>query len=284
MRTERNERADALAARHSAKPLSEGFNSGESHPTLGSQTNLNGDVRANGVGAASNKSPASAKALADIVVIDSRSLVRECFARSLRAVTDAQIISFPTVEGWLEVADKFSPSVMVLCLTGKPRDPISQRQLALVAQGSSRVPTIVVGEAEEPDQIVEMLERGARGYIPTSMSLAIAVQALRLVAEGGVFVPASSLMASRRQLTRGMPNNRNEPEMFTARQAAVVEALCKGKANKVIAYELNMCESTVKVHVRNIMKKLRAKNRTEVAVMVKGLNNEELARHFARPD
>ncbi|WP_136625483.1 response regulator transcription factor, partial [Mesorhizobium norvegicum] len=53
--------------------------------------------------------------------------------------------------------------------------------------------------------------------------------------------------------------------MFTIREAAVVEALKKGKANKIIAYELNLCESTVKVHIRNIMKKLKATNRTEVA-------------------
>jgi DNA-binding NarL/FixJ family response regulator len=46
-----------------------------------------------------------------------------------------------------------------------------------------------------------------------------------------------------------------------------VEALRRGKANKIIAYELNMRESTVKVHVRNIMKKLKAKNRTEVAFL-----------------
>jgi len=53
--------------------------------------------------------------------------------------------------------------------------------------------------------------------------------------------------------------------MFTTRQAAVIEALKRGKANKIIAYELEMRESTVKVHVRNIMKKLKATNRTEVA-------------------
>ena len=53
------------------------------------------------------------------------------------------------------------------------------------------------------------------------------------------------------------------PSIFTARQNDVAEALRHGKANKVIAYELNMCESTVKVHIRNIMRKLNATNRTE---------------------
>ena len=42
-------------------------------------------------------------------------------------------------------------------------------------------------------------------------------------------------------------------------------------ANKLIAYELNMCESTVKVHIRNIMKKLKATNRTQVAYLTRGL-------------
>jgi DNA-binding NarL/FixJ family response regulator len=51
----------------------------------------------------------------------------------------------------------------------------------------------------------------------------------------------------------------------------VVEALCRGKANKQIAFELGMCESTVKVHVRHIMRKLKARNRTEVAMMVSNL-------------
>ena len=51
----------------------------------------------------------------------------------------------------------------------------------------------------------------------------------------------------------------------------MIDALRRGKANKIIAYELNMCESTVKVHIRNIMKKLKAKNRTEVAYLANKL-------------
>jgi DNA-binding CsgD family transcriptional regulator len=49
-------------------------------------------------------------------------------------------------------------------------------------------------------------------------------------------------------------------------ELAVVRAIQQGKSNKVITYHLNMRESTVKVHVRNIIKKLKAKNRTDVAI------------------
>jgi hypothetical protein len=46
----------------------------------------------------------------------------------------------------------------------------------------------------------------------------------------------------------------------------VIRATQQGKPNKTIAYQLNICESTVKLHLRKVMKKLKAKNRTEVAI------------------
>jgi len=62
--------------------------------------------------------------------------------------------------------------------------------------------------------------------------------------------------------------------LFTPRQAAVVEALRQGKPNKIIAYELDMRESTVKVHIRHIMKKLNATNRTQVAFMLTKMKSQ----------
>ncbi len=59
--------------------------------------------------------------------------------------------------------------------------------------------------------------------------------------------------------------------MFTPRQAEVVQTLRRGKANKIIACELSLRENTVKVHVRNIMEKLKATNRTEVAYKINAL-------------
>ena len=53
---------------------------------------------------------------------------------------------------------------------------------------------------------------------------------------------------------------------LTTRQIAVLSHLQQGKANKIIAHELRMSESTVKVHVRNIMRKMGATNRTQAAV------------------
>ncbi len=62
--------------------------------------------------------------------------------------------------------------------------------------------------------------------------------------------------------------------IFTLREQQVLERLKKGTQNKLIAYSLGIAESTVKVHLRNIMKKLHATNRTQVAFMTKDLHAE----------
>ena len=208
---------------------------------------------------------------ASVVVIEKRALVRECLTRCLKQLSGHNVISFPSVDSWLEVSDSIPVSLIVLCTANKPKDPDTHREISLLAQSSSRLPTILLSDVEDPDQIVDALDKGARGYIPTSVSLDVAIEAMRLVRAGGVFVPASSLIAARKSANSSAAAKQVGHGLFTARQAAVVEALRRGKANKIIAYELNMRESTVKVHVRNIMKKLRAKNRTEVAFMTSGM-------------
>ena len=52
----------------------------------------------------------------------------------------------------------------------------------------------------------------------------------------------------------------------------MLQRLWQGKQNKTIAYDLDMCESTVKVHIRHIMKKLNARNRTQVVLLTRSLN------------
>jgi DNA-binding NarL/FixJ family response regulator len=197
---------------------------------------------------------------ADIVVIEGRMFVRECLSRCFQVAFKNNVNSFPNVASWLNVSE-ITPAWLIILSTGiKSKDEVN-RCVSLLSRSTNCPPMILLSDAEEPDHIVDALERGARGYIPSSVSLDVAVQAMRLVGAGGIFMPADCLMAARRDFKQGK-------DVLTARQEAVVEALRRGKPNKIIAHELNMRESTVKVHVRNIMKKLKARNRTQVAFMV----------------
>jgi DNA-binding NarL/FixJ family response regulator len=124
--------------------------------------------------------------------------------------------------------------------------------------------TMVLAETDNLDEALSALRRGANGYISTSAGLEVFIHALRFVAVGGTYVPAQCVLLARS--AEAPVAAQASPGSLTGRECAVIQAIRQGKPNKVIAYELNMCESTVKVHVRHIMKKLRAKNRTDVAI------------------
>ena len=152
-----------------------------------------------------------------------------------------------------------TPSVAIIVI--ESADPSNSAELEFLEDAPDDVPFIVVSDIDDSDQIVRTLRNGARGYIPTNLPFSIAVEAVRLVGAGGVFVPASSFVHRER------PSAPAQSDVtVTKREMSVIEEIRRGKANKQIAYDLNISPHTVKIHLRHIMRKLKARNRTEVAI------------------
>ena len=211
---------------------------------------------------------------ATIVVIDERVLPRDCLVKCLRMVTqNHDVLAFSTLADWQEVEKNHPPAAVIMfCSHRHNRTDVEiEADLPFVSHDGMVVPVVIISAKEDADHVVAALERGARGYIPTSLTLDIAVGAMQFVEAGGTFVPASTLTSWKSANDAAAAQNGPLQRLFTTRQAAVLECLRRGKANKQIAYELSMSEGTVKVHVRNIMKKLKVHNRTEVAVLASSL-------------
>lgn len=209
-----------------------------------------------------------------VAVIEPRALIRDCLSRSLGCfIGSYRVLPCASLVECIELMNGQHRIALILMSTARlrPLDEDTERRLGELSEAGELPPTVLLSDREDAEEILRAIDGGARGYIPTSVPLEVAVEALRLVKAGGVYVPASSLTAARRVYggSNGPQVRRNG--VFTERQTAVVQALRQGKANKMIAYELDMRESTVKVHVRNIMKKLKAKNRTEVAYLTRDL-------------
>lgn len=223
----------------------------------------------------------SAEPLADpmrIVVIDDHAFTRECIAKCLQSsYREATVASFAAAADCVDAGVGRGEVTVILYNVRSRRvsAPDVEANLSTLLRQFPSVPIILLSDIDgAADYIVEALERGARGYIPTSSTLSIALEAMRLVRAGGTFVPASGFLALSGNRTGSVkPIGTGK---FTFRQMAVLHRLRKGKANKTIAHELHMSESTVKVHIRNIMKKLKATNRTEAAFLARELiGNEE---------
>jgi DNA-binding NarL/FixJ family response regulator len=199
-----------------------------------------------------------------ILLIHPRPFHRECFARCLQnAYNDHVVFSFGSIVGWRNSAEALALTPSVAIIVIESADASDPAELKL-EDAPDDVPIIVVSDIEDSDQIVRTLRNGARGYIPTNMPFSIAVEAVRLVGAGGVFVPASSFVHRERPSAPAKSG-----VTVTKREMSVIEEIRRGKANKQIAYDLNISEHTVKLHLRRIMKKLKARNRTEVAILAR---------------
>jgi DNA-binding NarL/FixJ family response regulator len=209
-----------------------------------------------------------------LLVIDNRALDRECLAQSLISHNlRMEVSAVGSIDEWRREKDLHPQLSAILLNVGgrKVTDSSVANEITRLTSEFRSVPVVVLADSDDLAQILKALEYGARGYIPTSVGIDICVEAINLALAGGIFVPASSVLAMRHLIDSGSHDARPLAGMFTARQAEVVQALRRGKANKIIAYELNLRESTVKVHIRNIMKKLNATNRTEVAYKINDL-------------
>jgi len=204
-----------------------------------------------------------------LVLLDERTLDRQCLAQCLTARgIGKEILAYGSIGEWkAEAGERRSAAVVMLNLGGrKVTDPAVGAEIAALVAEVQPTPVAIMADSSDLVQVVKAFDFGAKAYVPSSTRLEVCVEAVNLVVAGGTFMPADSVLGMQKILTMEERSPvRPLASVFTARQEEVVKALRRGKANKIIAHELNLRESTVKVHIRNIMKKLRATNRTEVA-------------------
>ncbi len=196
-----------------------------------------------------------------IALIESSSLLRECIHSSLNAALPLPVVSYASVSELQHQSRSMVTKLAMLSLI-EVESELSIYAMKTLLESLPGIPIIVLGSKNDPESARNAVGYGARAYIPFTMEFAIAVEAVRLVLAGGTYVPADYLDFPCVAATPSAA-----PGRVTNRELAVVRAIKQGKSNKTIAYDLNMCESTVKVHVRNIMKKLNAKNRTQIAML-----------------
>lgn len=206
-----------------------------------------------------------------LIYLDPRAFTRDCVGRWLQSsMSGFDVRLVPGPEQIEAVALDRDRVRAVVVNTGPERmaSAAVAQAIARVRELLPEVPVAVLSDCEDPENIREAFDLGVRGYIPTSLGFLVVIGVVQLVCLGGTFAPTAALLPQGH-----LPRcSTGEPLVagFTERQAQILDCLRRGKQNKLIAYELSMSESTVKVHVRNIMKKLNATNRTQVAYLTHG--------------
>jgi DNA-binding NarL/FixJ family response regulator len=143
------------------------------------------------------------------------------------------------------------------------------------------VPVVVLSGSGHSRYQVEAVRRGARGYIVKNQPLSVLAQIIQIVRDGGTYVSTSVLesgggtMEPAAEVSQGMPVAESAPvgteetaarlAKLTDRELQILSCLARGASNKQIARELGITDTTVKVHLRMIFKKLGVSNRTQAA-------------------
>ena len=154
--------------------------------------------------------------------------------------------------------------------------------LQLLTQDLPSCAVIILTVSEEADELGQALRDGARGYLVKNIDAEVLTSAIRRAAAGESVI-AESMTAKLVDQFRGaasqaaQASGNAERHRLTARETQIVQCLARGASNKVIARELDVSESTVKIHVQNVLKKLNLTSRVQVAVYAveHGLHSEE---------
>ncbi|MFA6022323.1 MAG: response regulator transcription factor [Rhodospirillales bacterium] len=133
------------------------------------------------------------------------------------------------------------------------------------------VPVVIVSGFSTRDHVVAAVQAGAAGFIPKTVSGAAMVNALRLVLSGEKYLPSSTFFEDPVQAPmmprQPTPTRTGEiPAPFdklSRRESEILALLVEGRTNKEIAIVLELQEITIKVHLRNVYRKIGAANRAQ---------------------
>jgi DNA-binding NarL/FixJ family response regulator len=220
--------------------------------------------------------------LIPVLLVDSRPLTREWLAKWLEEVLG--VFHVTAVAGPDDVGheDRCRDAELTILNVGTAAaaDPEIADEIGRLRRRLPDVPIVLFAESDEIAQVAAAIRQGVRGYITSTLSPEVAIAVLRLVQSGGTFVPASVVLQAAQHGQR--PKQEPAPRVtdkklddFTPRELEVLDRLSRGMSNKVIAYELAICENTVKVHVMHIMRKLQTSNRTQAALRARCLLGDE---------
>ena len=132
-------------------------------------------------------------------------------------------------------------------------------------RGNARV--AIISATEDTRSIRKAMEKGISGYIPKRADTKVLTGALKLIMDGGTYLPPSILdNANINGVNMSSVSRSRNGKTLTNRQSQVLELVAQGMSNKQIAYEIGVSEATVKLHINALLRAVGATNRTQAVI------------------
>ena len=203
-----------------------------------------------------------------IALIDDHTLFRSGIKALLTRQDNYEVVG-EAADGLsgVKLVEQTTPDVVLLDLDM----PVMNGREALAQILSSRPEQVVVmlTVSEDSEDLTECMRLGARGFLLKNIHADFLVDAIRKAAEGdNVFSPEMTARLVQSLIQPNTPPATRALDALTTRELEILGYLAAGHSNKIIARKLNLAESTIKVHVQSILRKLELSSRVQAAVYV----------------
>lgn len=198
-----------------------------------------------------------------ILIADDHALFRDGLALRLEEIAPDAIISQASSYAQVFKILNAETDTDVLILDVEMPDMPWLESLKQIRQIAPKTKVIVVSASEDSRTVRTILATGVKGYIPKRSEIKVLNNALKLVIEGGSYVPPNLLDNVSPNTLSGRSFG---VKTLTNRQSQVLDLIAQGKSNKQIAYDMGVSESTVKLHINALLRSLHVNNRTQAVI------------------
>lgn len=201
-----------------------------------------------------------------VLIIDDHPLFRKGVADLLGLEPGLQLVGeAASGEEGVALARSIRPDLILLDLNMRGMDGVETLRV-LRGDGAPEAHILMLTVSNAHEDVVRAMRAGADGYLLKDMEPEEILASLRTAMRGGVAIsPELTAMLARALRDEAAPV---EPERagLTRREREILDLLAAGLSNKLIARELDVAVGTVKVHVKNLLRKLGLKTRLEAAI------------------
>jgi len=193
-----------------------------------------------------------------LLLADDHDLVRDALGALLKkddpAVSVETACDLDTALEKVANAEPFDVIILDLRMPGMNGLDGAERMVRI----AGNTPVVIMSGSAQTSDVRAALRLGVKGFVPKTLAGGSLINAVRLVACGETYVPMQFMHGSEQASeTRGGLSARERDVLFELRQ---------GRSNKEIARNLDIAETTVKLHLRSISDKLEARNRTDIVI------------------
>ncbi|MGB8663349.1 MAG: two-component system response regulator NarL, partial [Serratia inhibens] len=169
-------------------------------------------------------------------------------------------------EQGVSLAEEHDPDLILLDLNMPGINGLETLDRLRMTALSGRI--VVFSVSNHEDDVVNALKRGADGYLLKDMEPEDLLKAMHQAAAGQMVLSEALTPILAASLRENRPSAERDIQQLTPRERDILKLIAQGLPNKMIARKLTITESTVKVHVKHLLKKMKLKSRVEAAVWV----------------